>query len=78
MAEWAFECTHCGDPQTRWFIACDTVAEFPADTTIVHVKVKSRWVCARLNRARRVSVESGLLRSAVPAGAADCDDCKDR
>ena len=78
MATWAFECRRCGDTPTRWFVACDAVAEFPADTRIVQVKVKDQWLCARLDRSRRTSVEAGLLRTAVPTEARSCQECADR
>jgi hypothetical protein len=78
MAAWAFECTRCGDPQTRWYIAADTVAEFPPDTRIVQVKVKNRWLCAKLDLSKPVSINAAPLRMVIPTDAVDCDGCQDR
>ena len=77
MAVWAYQCIRCGDPDTRWWVPCDDVALFPADASIVQVKVKDQWLCARLDRSRRVSVEAGLLRTSVPVTGTNCDECED-
>ena len=78
MAAWAFECIRCGDPQSRWYVAADAVAEFPPDTRIVQVKVKGHWLCAKLDMSNRVSVNTAPVRMVIPTNAADCDGCQDR
>ena len=78
MAAWAYECTRCGDTQTRWYVAADAVAEFPPGTRIVQVKVDGRWLCAELDRFNRISINTAPLRLVIPTDATDCDGCQDR
>lgn len=77
MAVWAYECEPCGDGETTYFASWEVVNEFPLRVTIVKVRVGRRWLCARLDRTRRVQVERMLVRDVIATEAENCANCKD-
>ena len=72
MAVWAYECIPCRDPEHPRFVACDVADALPAAVRIVRIRTGRAWVCARLLRHRRRSVEGVVVRDVA---ATDCADC---
>ena len=77
MAIWAYECRPCGDENTVWYVAKDDIDDLPAATEIIKIKVGKRWLCARLDKSRKHSVEGLLVRTAIGTAAHSCADCAD-
>jgi len=75
MAAWAYACHRCGGEPATWYVPQATVDEMPHDVRVVRVQVGSEWLCAVVDRSRRVSVEGLLLREAIASNAADCPEC---
>lgn len=78
MTAWAYECRSCEDDAIRWFVACESVAEMPADVGVLRIKVGDRWLCATVNRNRQIPVEGLLLREAVASDPTDCPECAEQ
>ena len=74
MSSWAYACTPCRG-QGQWWVGCPRVDEMPPSVTILRVRVDDDWLCARVDRGRRVAVDGALLREAVASGEADCPEC---
>jgi hypothetical protein len=77
VAVWAHPCIPCRDPEHPRYVACDAVADLDPQVRIVHIRVGRRWICARLDRARRESVEGLLVRELAASDAGDCEGCRD-
>lgn len=77
MAVWAYQCDACRDSEATYFVARETVNEFPPEVTIVQVKVGKRWLCATVDRTRPVQIEGLLLRDVAATDAVDCAGCED-
>lgn len=77
MAVWAYVCEPCVVTGHTYFIACDAVSEVPVQVIIVRVRVGRQWLCARLLRERRVSVDGMLVHDVIPTDATDCAGCDD-
>lgn len=75
MAAWAYACHSCGGEPATWYVPQATVDEMSHDVRVVRVQVGSEWLCARVDRSHRVSVEGLLLREAIASNAADCPEC---
>jgi len=75
MAAWAYACHSCGGEPATWYVPQATVDEMPRDVRIVRVQVGSEWLCAVVDRSRRVNVEGLLLREVIASNAADCPEC---
>ena len=75
MSVRAFACSAPDTGQPLGYVALSRVAEWPAEITIVRLRIGADWRCARLDRTRAVEVEGLLLRDAVPSDAQDCPDC---
>jgi hypothetical protein len=77
MAVWAYVCEPCAAPDQAYYVACNAADEFPPHVVIVRVRVGRQWLCARLLRGRRVSVDGLLVRDVIPTDATDCAGCED-
>lgn len=77
MSVWAYECRQCVEPERVCFVSCSTVDSMPAGARRLRVKVGREWVCALVDRTRRLDVEGMLLRMAVAAEEGDCDECEE-
>jgi hypothetical protein len=75
MAAWAYACHPCGGEPATWYVPQATVDEMPRDVRVVRVQVGSEWLCAVVDRSRRVNVEGLLLREVIASNAADCPEC---
>lgn len=77
MAVWAYVCEPCVVPDHVYYVACNAADEFPLRVVIVRVRVGRQWLCARLRRDQRLSVEGMLVRDVIPTDATDCSECDD-
>jgi hypothetical protein len=77
MAVCAYVCESCVAPEHTYYVACNAADEFLPQVVIVRVRVGRQWLCARLLRNQRVSVDGMLVRDVIPTGAAECAGCDD-
>jgi hypothetical protein len=77
MAVWAYRCIPCGDPEHPRYVACDAVDDLAPGVRIVRLRTGSRWLCARLQRDRRIAVDGVVVRDVVASAAEDCSGCTD-
>ena len=77
MAVWAYRCIPCRDPQHPRFAACVAVDALDPAVKIVRLRTGRQWVCALVDRRRRVSVEGVVVRDVAPTEAHDCSGCED-
>lgn len=75
MAEFAYVCRPCDGSESFWYVARDIIAQMPATTSLVRVRVGRDWHCARLDRSEVKAVERMLIRDVVAATAAECPEC---
>lgn len=74
MSSWAYACHPCRG-EGQWWVASAQVDEMPPAVQLLRVQVDGDWLCARVDRGRRVAVEGLLLREAVASDARDCPEC---
>ena len=77
MAVWAYRCIPCRDPEHPRYVACTAVDSLDPAVVVVRLRTGRRWICARVYRGERLSVEGVVVRDVAPADANDCEGCKD-
>ena len=75
MAAWAYPCRLASDRETTYFVSQLDVDDLPPSVRIVRLRVGTNWLCATVDRTRRVQVESLLLRDVIASDADDCPEC---
>ncbi len=75
MAAWAYECQPADSSRDRLLVACLAIDAMPADTRIVRVKVAKDWLCAVVDKSKKVESAGMLLREVVASDETDCPDC---
>ncbi len=76
MSVWAHACRPCSaELPGPIFVSAAAVAEMPASTHYLQVRIDDHWHCVVVDRDRRVAVEQMLIRDAVVASRSDCPDC---
>ncbi len=75
MAVWAYPCRLASDRETTYFVSQLDLDDLHPSVRIVRLRVGTNWLCATVDRTRRVQVESLLLREFIASDEDDCPEC---